>query len=355
MDTMEETFHIHEYNKSLCPFRMYGCRDLFPEFEKALHEKICPLRNFLCPICSSWQGTAEAFRNHIVKNFWQCDSEYFPIALESGVEVLKSGEEVYVLLYLFDTKSGYLLISLKYVGPLNFAKRRYFRLHLKNKNNVEYRTGKQVEPALDWEINKTLAIKIDLNVLNLKAPVKREDGLQLQVQVYPRIPFFPQIVIKDLLKDMTCPVCKVLMDGPIIQSHIGHSMCHKCNEKILRMNKTRNFALEDLCSNMSKYAENLNEKFNDEKLLKGLECPVCLDYMRPPVKVCLAGHSICKYCRPKLNECPMCRKPFTTVRNLSLESISNKIHYKCMNANKGCEFSAVLADISNHEDSCLYN
>ncbi|KAF2881749.1 hypothetical protein ILUMI_24446 [Ignelater luminosus] len=273
MDAIGESFHFHEYNKALCPFRKYGCRDSFPEFEKRLHEKVCPLRYFFCPICVIWKGTAENFRSHIAESFWQRDSVYFPIKLERGIEVLRSGDEAYVLFYRYEMQSGYLYIALKYA----------------------------------------------------------------------------------LLEDTTCPVCKVIMDGPIIQSHIGHSMCHKCNEMTLRMNKTRNFALEELCVKMSKYTKNTDNKFDDEEVLKGLECPVCLDYMRPPVKVCLSGHSICKYCRPKLNECPMCRRPFTTVRNLSLESISNKIHYKCMNANKECEFSDVLENICNHEENCSSN
>jgi hypothetical protein len=32
-------------------------------------------------------------------------------------------------------------------------------------------------------------------------------------------------------------------------------------------------------------------------LLKELECPVCLEYMESPIKLCENGHNICDNCR----------------------------------------------------------
>lgn len=43
-----------------------------------------------------------------------------------------------------------------------------------------------------------------------------------------------------------------------------------------------------------------------------LECPVCLEEMRPPKKIwqCSDGHAICEFCRkkPHVTCCPVCRK-----------------------------------------------
>ena len=39
------------------------------------------------------------------------------------------------------------------------------------------------------------------------------------------------------------------------------------------------------------------------------ECPVCFDYVLPPIYQCQAGHLVCSVCRPKLNCCPTCRGP----------------------------------------------
>lgn len=39
------------------------------------------------------------------------------------------------------------------------------------------------------------------------------------------------------------------------------------------------------------------------------ECPVCFDYVLPPILQCQSGHLVCTNCRPKLSCCPTCRGP----------------------------------------------
>lgn len=39
------------------------------------------------------------------------------------------------------------------------------------------------------------------------------------------------------------------------------------------------------------------------------ECPVCFDYVLPPILQCQSGHLVCSNCRPKLTGCPTCRGP----------------------------------------------
>lgn len=39
------------------------------------------------------------------------------------------------------------------------------------------------------------------------------------------------------------------------------------------------------------------------------ECPVCFDYVLPPILQCQSGHLVCANCRPKLTCCPTCRGP----------------------------------------------
>jgi len=49
-----------------------------------------------------------------------------------------------------------------------------------------------------------------------------------------------------------------------------------------------------------------------EKSRSELECPVCLEEMRPPRRIwqCSDGHPLCENCRkkPEMNTCPTCRK-----------------------------------------------
>lgn len=92
----------------------------------------------------------------------------------------------------------------------------------------------------------------------------------------------------------------------------------------------------------------------DEDLLRDVECPVCHDYMYAPIKQCIAGHSICNYCRPKLKECPVCKQEMSEVRNFALESVCSKMYYKCMYADDGCDFASLPKDIFKHESTCEY-
>ena len=63
-------------------------------------------------------------------------------------------------------------------------------------------------------------------------------------------------------------------------------------------------------------ASNSSEVSSATKLNKLLECPVCLEEMRPPVKIfqCSNGHALCEHCKdnPHVKSCPTCRVVFTT-------------------------------------------
>ena len=52
------------------------------------------------------------------------------------------------------------------------------------------------------------------------------------------------------------------------------------------------------------------------------ECPVCFDYVLPPILQCQSGHLVCANCRPKLTCCPTCRGPLGNIRNLGMEKVS---------------------------------
>lgn len=48
---------------------------------------------------------------------------------------------------------------------------------------------------------------------------------------------------------------------------------------------------------------------NNTDLASLFECPVCFDYVLPPIIQCQSGHLVCANCRPKLTCCPTCRGP----------------------------------------------
>lgn len=60
------------------------------------------------------------------------------------------------------------------------------------------------------------------------------------------------------------------------------------------------------------------------------ECPVCFDYVLPPILQCQAGHLVCNQCRQKLSCCPTCRGPLTpSIRNLAMEKVASTLPFPC--------------------------
>lgn len=57
-----------------------------------------------------------------------------------------------------------------------------------------------------------------------------------------------------------------------------------------------------------------NKSNKSGRSISELECPVCLEEMRPPVRIwqCKDGHALCDNCKqnPRIKKCPTCRGPF---------------------------------------------
>ena len=92
----------------------------------------------------------------------------------------------------------------------------------------------------------------------------------------------------------------------------------------------------------------------DEELLKELECPVCREYIVPPIQVCTNGHNICSRCRQRVQLCPTCRAKILGTRNVALENIARKLKYPCANRQNGCLALFSLEHIAIHQAACVY-
>jgi E3 ubiquitin-protein ligase SIAH1 len=91
-----------------------------------------------------------------------------------------------------------------------------------------------------------------------------------------------------------------------------------------------------------------------EVLLSDLECPVCMQYMVPPIKLCTKGHSICSKCRGRVQRCPTCRAEFSEIRSVALENIVRRQKYPCANRQNGCLDRFSVEHIAKHHDVCIY-
>ena len=92
----------------------------------------------------------------------------------------------------------------------------------------------------------------------------------------------------------------------------------------------------------------------DEALLKDLECPVCTEYMVPPINMCTNGHNICSKCRGRVTCCPTCRTTFSVTRNVALENIARRQKYPCANRQGGCLELFSIEHIAKHHAACVY-
>ncbi|PSN40728.1 E3 ubiquitin-protein ligase SIAH1 [Blattella germanica] len=93
-----------------------------------------------------------------------------------------------------------------------------------------------------------------------------------------------------------------------------------------------------------------------EDLLSQIECPVCWEYMAPPITMCTNGHNICNNCRPRLRNCPTCRGWFQkSIRNFTAEIVSRNITHSCRYKTSGCT-AQLTADYKwdHEEEVCRY-
>ncbi|GFG35084.1 hypothetical protein Cfor_05090 [Coptotermes formosanus] len=99
----------------------------------------------------------------------------------------------------------------------------------------------------------------------------------------------------------------------------------------------------------------MNTQNLSKDVLEQLECPVCMEYMLPPITFCGNGHNICSNCKPKLQNCPTCREGFFQARNKALERLALKVECPCRNKQHGCTLTFPIALIREHHDVCKYN
>lgn len=92
----------------------------------------------------------------------------------------------------------------------------------------------------------------------------------------------------------------------------------------------------------------------NEDLTSFFECPVCFDYVLPPIIQCSSGHLICQNCKPKLNSCPTCRGPLGNIRNLAMEKVAQTIFFPCRYSQNGCHQRLLHTEKTEHEETCEY-
>ena len=95
------------------------------------------------------------------------------------------------------------------------------------------------------------------------------------------------------------------------------------------------------------------EEAEKNKLLKQLECPVCLSTMLSPIRQCANGHTLCDACSATVDKCPICRldgRP--SMRCLALEQMACSLSIGC--PHEGCARTEAYSSIGEHAKRCSF-
>ncbi|XP_044751808.1 E3 ubiquitin-protein ligase SIAH1-like [Coccinella septempunctata] len=89
-------------------------------------------------------------------------------------------------------------------------------------------------------------------------------------------------------------------------------------------------------------------------VLSEFECPICMEYMIPPIHQCTMGHTFCVNCFDKFSKCPTCRSPKGVSRAYALERIHSSVIFPCRFRSEGCEVQILGSELSDHQGTCTF-
>lgn len=283
-----------------CPNKLRGCNEHFDYFDILPHLAACPNRNYHCPYnvlehCD-WEGGSSFIAVH-------CYEEHLDYVIQPN------GNTFHIRI---DIKSTNDLVRLLNIDNDKFI------VHIKNdlqSSSLYY---------IMYYLGNPDEIK-DFSFIIEQVENKRINNCCLQYESNKIIPyninFSLDVDVENALK----------IDLPLLEQFVSGSTVEAVLKIIPKTNKS---------------------EIIDETLLSIFECPICNNFMKPPIYQCLSGHSLCNYCRPKLGQCPTCRAGFGNTRNYSLESLGHRTKFPCLYRDLGCRIVMAASEIVKHEVEC---
>ncbi|XP_050501200.1 uncharacterized protein LOC126881165 [Diabrotica virgifera virgifera] len=309
-----------------CAFEKEGCTSILPGEKVLDHELGCFSATVICPANDNgiykgpecrWSGNAAHFQHHIEEDHKDCilDPPYFDkLPEESKMYFTHVNKKLAVIaLIKIDAKNYRSCVFL--IGSDMESQFYRYQLELSEGNDADsilLRKGR-LQPFGYFE--SILANKENLLDINL-------DIIQ------------PTVTQSKARKPVSAKFSIAMKHKKVI-NQISESLGIKC-----RIPKSK--GLNQIVNNTL-----------DENLLAELVCPVCIEFMVPPIYICESGHSICNRCVELVRICPNCRSSLTKkTRNFTLESVTTRVQYPCKNQEIGCGFLTTSDKIRMHEQNC---
>lgn len=292
-----------------CRYSPLGCLELLTPKHLVEHEETCTYRQYFCPFmpsgCCPWQGPSSELLGHFQDkhSVFILEESKFEIDFTSKYSenyLLCELQNLFVVHKKCDVNENLFWCAVSYVGAKKIAERYNFQLVLGVQGGGEV----------------------------LKLPV-----MPVRCFTNPNIEKNNAVEIK----------------ADVVMEELQQPASVVCTIEILKKPKID-----------ENNAKNLNDKRMisvdsiEEDILSDLECPICFEFMVPPIFQCETGHSVCGICKDNIKECPSCKQTIRQTRNFHLERITNRIKYYCKYRDYGCQFITSAAHIKHHETECKY-
>ncbi|KAJ8957883.1 hypothetical protein NQ318_001879 [Aromia moschata] len=121
------------------------------------------------------------------------------------------------------------------------------------------------------------------------------------------------------------------------------------------VNRMFNFSLLNYVVNIvdGRKAFTKDFRLKKDKIFKRMyECPICHEYMSPPIQQCFTGHSFCKPCTLTKQKCPLCDAKIESTRNYIVEEMSEKIELPCKTDPEKCQYRGSIKRMVEHGEEC---
>lgn len=253
-----------------CRYHLQGCEGLFSMDQIPVHENVCSLKPFFCPVIPlgscPWQGSVLESHMHFIAEHDDLllESNVFELDLINtySVNMIMCQYDTFFLLHKeFNEDTGMFYCGIYQLNKCETASFDYLLQFQSGDGQKKFQVGERIVPIFKNDISK-------------------DDGFKINVPV-----------IRESLNSPMMITCTLQISEGILE--------------ILEVASAKN------CEVFDEANDDSNEKIiiDDDKMLIDIECPVCQEFMIPPIYQCHTGHSVCGICKPQLRECPSCRGP----------------------------------------------
>ncbi|XP_060530513.1 uncharacterized protein LOC132704510 [Cylas formicarius] len=304
-----------------CVNKSYGCSSILKWNQVEQHEKTCSYRCANCPLSykqffpdktCTWVGNLKLLQDHFkLHQELYLDPPHFDWPVDPKNEVFLTNASNHTIIVVLKHEKDFKYHCVLMVNGTDLESQCFkYQLELFNedKSNSLVLRRNRLEPLSDFMDhfhNPDKSLEVDLKIVR--------EMLQESGKIYAKFG-----IVKKNKKDIT--------------QIMGSNHC----EILSAVNKVSKDKLGPA----------------DEEMLSELECPVCNEYMVPPIFICPTGHSVCSDCKVKVGKCPSCRCDYAEGRNFTLEKLTTLVKYPCRNRDIGCGFISTSDKIKLHQNCC---